>query len=76
MIAESSIRQKINRYYNHNIERSMFMFIKKETIRQIQILYSMKNMNAYNDISTCKISLYKLEIFKSYKINIDQALMH
>lgn len=54
----------------------MFMFIKRETIRQIEILYSVKNMNAYNDISTYKLSLYKIDIFKSYKMNIDQVLMH
>jgi len=54
----------------------MFMFIKRDTIRQIQILYSLKNMNAYNDISTYKLSLYKIDIFKTYKMNIDQVLMH
>lgn len=54
----------------------MFMFIKRDTIRQIQILYSLKNMNAYNDISTYKLSLYKIDIFKTYKMNIDQVLIH
>lgn len=54
----------------------MLMLIKRETIRQIEILYSVKNMNAYNDISTYEISLYKIDIFKSYKMNIDKVLMH